>query len=278
MPANGFPACLAFTLKEEGGYSSIRSDPGNWTGGKVGVGELKGTKYGIDAGAHPDLDIKALTVDQAGAIYRAEYWNGVRGDDLPAGVALVTFDYGVNSGDSRAAKALQRAVGVPQDGKIGDATLKAVATKAATDVVKAVSDLRLSFLEGLATWRTFGVGWAPRVGRARATGLLMATGSLQVAKDDVQALDKKAAAHAGSAKAAGGAAAPSAGGGAIVAHHAATTDWHVVFFAGGLVLGLILLALYFAWRASAHRAAAKGAESVIAEHEASAAAAPVKGA
>ena len=51
-------------IGHEGGYSTDRRDPGNWTGGKVGVGVLKGTKYGIAANTYPNLDIKNLVVFQ----------------------------------------------------------------------------------------------------------------------------------------------------------------------------------------------------------------------
>jgi hypothetical protein len=36
-------------IAHEGGYSNDPDDPGNWTGGKVGVGRLLGTKFGIAA-------------------------------------------------------------------------------------------------------------------------------------------------------------------------------------------------------------------------------------
>lgn len=61
-------------LKHEGGFQKLPSDKGNWTGGKIGVGMLKGTKYGISAAQFPDLDIENLTIEDTGTIYRAKYW------------------------------------------------------------------------------------------------------------------------------------------------------------------------------------------------------------
>ncbi len=49
---------LPFTLHQEGGLSLDPKDPGNWTGGKVGLGKLLGTKYGIAAASHPGLDVR----------------------------------------------------------------------------------------------------------------------------------------------------------------------------------------------------------------------------
>lgn len=45
-------------IGHEAGYSNDRRDPGNWTGGIVGKGQLKGTKFGIAANTYPNLDIK----------------------------------------------------------------------------------------------------------------------------------------------------------------------------------------------------------------------------
>jgi len=44
------------------------------------------------------------------AIYRQDFWNPVRGDDLPVGVDLSVFDAGVMSGPSRSVKWLQQVV------------------------------------------------------------------------------------------------------------------------------------------------------------------------
>lgn len=81
-----FPTCLAFVLKWEGGYCDDKDDPG---------GE---TKYGICKRSFPSLDIKNLTVEQAGEIYREHYWKRAGCDALPAGLDLAAFDVAVNTG------------------------------------------------------------------------------------------------------------------------------------------------------------------------------------
>ena len=63
---DNFARCLAFTLRSEGGFTDNRADPGNWTGGQVGAGELRGTNFGISAAAYPQLDIANLTAAMAG--------------------------------------------------------------------------------------------------------------------------------------------------------------------------------------------------------------------
>ena len=64
---------LPFTLREEGGLSTDPHDDGNWSGGAAGKGVLRGTKNGISAKAHTTLDIRHITIAQAGAIY----WDGI---------------------------------------------------------------------------------------------------------------------------------------------------------------------------------------------------------
>jgi lysozyme family protein len=72
--ANFDPAFQFIILNHEGGFQKLPNDKGNWTGGKIGVGVLKGTKYGISAARFPELDIENLTVAAAEEIYRAQYW------------------------------------------------------------------------------------------------------------------------------------------------------------------------------------------------------------
>jgi len=162
-----FDQVFAVVVGEEGGYSTDPSDPGNWTGGRCGQGRCNGTKYGIAAGSHPDLDIAALTLDGAKTIYRQEYWNLLRADELPAALALLVFDAAVNSGVSRAVKWLQAALRVKVDGIFGRETMAAVKASAGqgATLLAEFQAQRLVFIAGLPTWRTFGLGWARRVSR-----------------------------------------------------------------------------------------------------------------
>ena len=151
MTAANFDACLAHVLSFEGGYVNHPSDPG---------GE---TNFGISKRSYPREDIRGMTRARAAQIYRRDYWNAVRGDDLPAGLDLVAFDAAVNSGVSRGAKWLQSSLGITADGRIGPQTIAAARQANAQAVIDRACDLRLSFLRGLATWKTFGKGWSRRV-------------------------------------------------------------------------------------------------------------------
>lgn len=102
---------LAFTLRWEGKFSEDQNDPGNWTGGRVGVGAFKGTKFGISAAAYPDLDIANLTLQDAGRIYDRDYWELSGADALQWPLSLAHFDTAVNMGVGRAGSLLSMASG-----------------------------------------------------------------------------------------------------------------------------------------------------------------------
>jgi lysozyme family protein len=81
------------------------------------------TKFGISQRAYPHLDIAGLTLDQAREIYRKDYWDKVRADELPPRLALCVFDCAVNQGVGAAIRVLQDCLGVKADGVLGPVTL-----------------------------------------------------------------------------------------------------------------------------------------------------------
>jgi lysozyme family protein len=162
---DAFGQSFAIVVQHEGGYSSNPSDPGNWTGGQCGAGECRGTNWGISAAAYPQLDIHGLSEQQAGEIYRRDYWNAAQCDKLPPSLALLVFDAAVNNGVGRAVRWLQAALGVTPDGVVGQATLHAITAQSdhVAELCAAFQSARLIFMTGLPTWRTFGDGWARRL-------------------------------------------------------------------------------------------------------------------
>ena len=156
---------FAAVIGHEGGYTTAVADPGNWTGGRCGVGECRGTNWGISAAAYPTLNIAALTQDQAKAIFQRDYWNRVRGDELPPGLALLVVDAAYNNGVDRAARWLQQAAGVAKDGALGPRTLAAVRAADPLALGAEFMALRTAFMAGLPGWRTFGLGWSRRLAR-----------------------------------------------------------------------------------------------------------------
>jgi len=155
---SNFEECMARLLAHEGGYVWHAEDPGGET--NLGVTRAVYEQY---AGRQVmDGEMEGLTHDDVYPIYKENYWDRVRGDDLPSGVDWAVFDWGVNSGTSRAAKALQRIIGVEQDGGIGPMTLQAVASIEPVDIVDQMHYMREGFYRSLSTFDTFGRGWLRR--------------------------------------------------------------------------------------------------------------------
>lgn len=150
-------------LGHEGGLQSRADDRGNWTGGRVGVGRLVGTKYGISAAAYPGEDIPGLTLDRAKELYRRDYWGPAGCDAVPDALRFDLFDHAVNSGVRTAVQALQQAVGEVQDGVLGPLTLQAIASMPAARLAARFAGARLLGLTEAAAWATYGRGWTRRV-------------------------------------------------------------------------------------------------------------------
>lgn len=170
MAQNNFANCLAFTLKEEGGYSNDPHDPGGATMEGVTQAEYDAWRVAHGQSKQP---VRQIAEDEMKAIYLAQYWNQVRGDTLPAGVDLTEFDYGVNSGPTTAVEALQQALGVAVDGHFGVLTADALSTADPATLIKKITDERLTFLKALRNFKYFGTGWTRRVARIEAESIAM---------------------------------------------------------------------------------------------------------
>jgi peptidoglycan hydrolase-like protein with peptidoglycan-binding domain len=164
-----FDRCVAITLAQEGGFSEAEGDPGGATKFGITLGTLRGWR-GRETTAE---DVRALTRSEAIEIYRADYWNRARCGDLPAGVDLMVFDFGVNAGPRTAVRYLQEALGVTADGVVGPRTLAAARAADAKQVIGAMSRSRLAYYRGLPTFDRFGAGWTRRTEQVTAAALAM---------------------------------------------------------------------------------------------------------
>ncbi len=123
-----FEKAVAVVLRHEGGYVNDPDDPG---------GE---TNYGISKRAYPHLDIARLTVEQAKAIYRADYWERIAGDSLTSQhYANALLDTAVNMGVRVALQAM-----------------------ADSETAFEIAVWRIRFYKGLALWKKYAAGWASR--------------------------------------------------------------------------------------------------------------------
>ena len=100
---------LKIVFGNEGGLTCDPGDPGNWSTGRVGYGKQGCTKYGIATNTYPNIDIRNLTIAQAGKIYERDYWNPNKLGKLESqGVATEIFDTGVNCGVKFAGMVFQK--------------------------------------------------------------------------------------------------------------------------------------------------------------------------
>lgn len=168
---DNFVQCLDLVLKHEGGYVNHPSDPGGET--NRGVTKRVYDAYRRSHGL-PVRSVLYIGVDEVADIYRADYWNMVKGDDLPSGIDYCVFDFAVNSGVSRASKFLQMTLGVSADGVIGQHTLAAALEAEPRNTINTICDKRMVFLKSLSIWDTFGKGWSSRVAAVRFKAIDMA--------------------------------------------------------------------------------------------------------
>lgn len=167
-----FAEMIAVVISIEGGLSMDPDDPGNWTGGAKGSGQLKGTKFGISAARFPDLDICSLTRSQAIEIYRVEYFEEPKVSKLPEALQLLVLDAIIHHGpgskmlaDDGAIRFLQRALGVNDDGVIGPETLRAAESADPLLTQARMLGERLHFMTYCKTWSLNSRGFARRVAR-----------------------------------------------------------------------------------------------------------------
>lgn len=128
-----FDRAFELVVGAEGGYTADPIDNGNWTGGKRGVGELMGTKYGVAANTYGDMlkkqgkTIKGLTLNDAKEIYKRDFWDKCQCDKLHNLIRYPLFSCAVNCGAKQASKFIQRAsLGAVDDGNIGSKSITAI--------------------------------------------------------------------------------------------------------------------------------------------------------
>jgi lysozyme family protein len=146
-----FDHAFEFVIGVEKGLIDDAYDPGGLT------------NFGISHRAYPDEDIRAMTLERSKLLYKRDYWDKIRGDEMPQGLALCVFDFAVNSGVSEAIKALQRALEVTADGLIGSQTLLAIQRFSPRILIEYLQAERVIYMAELPTWKRFRRGWARRV-------------------------------------------------------------------------------------------------------------------
>ena len=154
-----YDKCLETILHHEGGYVNHPKGPGGET--NLGVTKRVYQEHG------GTKDMKDLLVEDVAPIYKKGYWDKMKCDDIPSGLDLCLFDFGVNAGPGRAAKFLQSMIGTTVDGGIGPNTLakleEYIRENGEHEAVNKYQEMRQKYYEQLSTFATFGRGWTRRV-------------------------------------------------------------------------------------------------------------------
>lgn len=172
---DNFDQCLQLVLGAEGGFSNHPKDPG----GATNLGITLETLSAWRKSKSPDAvttaaDVEKLTLAEATEIYRTNYWNRLRCGDLPSGIDLLVFDFGVNSGPGTSAATLQKVIGAEQDGSIGPLTIHAVGGIDRLKVIRDFSARRLELYRSFKGFDVFGAGWTNRTNSMEQAALRMA--------------------------------------------------------------------------------------------------------
>lgn len=185
MLQGSFKDAHAFTAKWEGGLTDHKYDRGGltaWGASITFVQDIARTASGrnflqaIGVGIPVTRDvIRGLTREQVAAMFRHEFWDALRLDDLPFRHAALLYDAAVNSGRAQAVKLSQRGynrcvgpqgVKLDEDGILGPLTRKALQNTDTDAVVRAIigarRDLYRAIVERTPAQRVFLKGWLNR--------------------------------------------------------------------------------------------------------------------
>jgi len=245
-----FEICHPITAAWEGGWSNHKADPGGKT--MLGITEVRWHQW-QDARGEKRTPVRNVTMAQALKFYRSEFWEASGAARLAPGVDLAVYDASVNSGVSRGRKWLAGAIGSENH----------------AETVKRICRARLSFMQLLKIWKTFGKGWGRRVADIEVKGVAMALAFMGAsdkrirveAKAEAEAAKRAAATASKAAKSAGTGAAASGGAPVI---DPVSADPAALWILGGLCLVLAIGAVFFIIRRRAADARAEAYAGVAA--------------
>lgn len=159
-----FDDALAAVLEHEGGFVNHPKDPG----GMTNLGVTKRVWEAWVGKTVSEADMRALTPAIVAPMYRKQYWDAVKGDELPSGLDYLMFDFAINAGVSRAIRTMQRAIGTTPDGAIGPKTMQALRDADPDALIDKFSAEKEAFYRSLPTFATFGKGWLRRVAEVKS--------------------------------------------------------------------------------------------------------------
>lgn len=238
-----FEICHPITATWEGGWSDHPADPGGKT--MYGVTERSWHAY-QDKKGMKRTPVRNITKAQALKFYRSEFWQAAGCDRLVPGVDLSVYDASVNSGISRGRKWLAASVG-------GDDH---------AETVRKICRARLSFMQSLKIWKTFGKGWGRRVADIEVKGVAMALAFIGASETRIKAdarieaeAAKNAAKTADKTVKTTGATGGAAGG--SIALDPGVVDSAAIWVLGGFIVAALVVATVMFVKKRAHDARAE---------------------
>ena len=164
-----FPACLAFTWRQENDgqpYHVTPGDHGGATAWGVTIAAFQHWRLSQGKPCPTTADLKLASKDELGEIARCNYWNPVLASSLPAGVDLLVYEFGFGSGPVTSVLALQRTVNtlgakLAVDGQIGPMTLAAAGRVDRHTLIGSLGAAHAAFYQSLGQ-PVFVRGWLRR--------------------------------------------------------------------------------------------------------------------
>lgn len=155
-----FSRCLTHVLKSEGGYVNDPRDPGGET--NYGITVAVAREYGYRG------PMKTIPPHIVANIYRELYWDKVEAGSLPYTMALHVFDAAVQHGPKKAIQLMQRALGIADDGIIGDKTRMTIRQMHPHHFAARFAAVRIKYYTDIKNFSTFGRGWMIRMSKVIA--------------------------------------------------------------------------------------------------------------
>lgn len=170
---SNFDGAFNHVMQSEGGYSNDPLDPG----GETNLGVTKKAWAAYLGRPVKDGEMAALTAPIVKPFYKSQYWDKLRGDDLPYGLDYLAFDFAVNAGVHQSALFLQRGVGAKADGIIGKDTLYRIAQANSRLLILGFTNQKELFYREIAQQKPSQVkflkGWLIRASTAEAKAMTM---------------------------------------------------------------------------------------------------------
>ena len=160
---NNFKNIINNLVELEGGKSNLSYDKG----GKTNLGITQYTYNNWNKKHNKPLkDVYKITRQEADQIYKEEYWNIIKGDQLPPNVAHIMLSQALLDGPQDSIRLVQKLLGLKVDGIMGSDTINKIKRLTVNGDIKlatAIANKQIYRLKTDEDADKFGKGWNSRV-------------------------------------------------------------------------------------------------------------------